>query len=156
MAKKQYRVKLTEKERNQLNEYVKRGKKSARAITRARILLLVDGKQSDAVIAEILSVSRPTVYRVRKRYHQSSLDSALHENPRSGRPAKLTGRQEAKLTALVCSKPPEGHARWTLRLLADELVRLELVDSVHYGTVRNVLKKRVETVAEEAMVYWNH
>src|SRR5262249_23269445 len=141
MAKKPYRVKLTEKERNQLNEYVKRGKKSARAITRARILLLADGKQSDAAIAEILSVSRPTVYRVRKRYGQGGVDRALREDPRSGRPAKLTGRQEAKLTALACSKPPEGYQRWTLRLLADELVRLELVDAVHYGTVRNVLKK---------------
>lgn len=141
MAKKQYRVKLTEKERNQLNEYVKRGKKSARAITRARILLLADGKQSDAAIAEILSVSRPTVYRVRKRYHQGRLDAALREKPRPGRPTKLTGRSEAKRTALAGSKPPQGHARWTLRLLADELVRLELVDSVHYGTVRHVLKK---------------
>lgn len=143
MAKKIYKIKLTKKEREQLNEYIKRGRKSARAITRARILLLADAQRSDDHIAEALSVSRPTVYRVRKRYHQGGVAPALQEKPRPGRPPRLTGRKEAKLTALACSKPPTGHQRWTLRLLAEELVRLELVEAIHYGTVRNVLKKTI-------------
>lgn len=141
MSKKIHEVTLTAQERKQLDEYVKQGKKSARSITRARILLLADRRKSDEQIAEALGTSLPTVYRIRKRYHAEGLKKALKEEARSGAPAKVDARLEAYLIALCCSEPPQGHSRWTLRLLADRLVRLELVDAIDYTTVRNILKK---------------
>jgi transposase len=136
-----YRVRLKEEEREELHQYLRRGRSSARSLTRARILLFADEDRSDEEIIEALKVSRTTVNRIRKRYCQGGLDFALHEKPRSGAPPKIDGRIEAQLTLLACSDPPEGRSRWTLRLLADKLVELESVDSISHMSVHRLLKK---------------
>jgi len=134
-------VRLKEEEREELHQYLRRGRSSARSLTRARILLFADEDRSDEEIIEALKVSRTTVNRIRKRYCQGGLDFALHEKPRSGAPPKIDGRIEAQLTLLACSDPPEGRSRWTLRLLADKLVELESVDSISHMSVHRLLKK---------------
>jgi putative transposase len=134
-------VRLKEVDREELNRYLRRGKSSARSLTRARILLLADEGRSDEEIVEALKVSRTTVNRIRKRYCESGLEFALHEKNRSGAPPKIDGRVEAQLTLLACSEPPEGRSKWTLRLLADKLVELEAVDSISHMSVHRMLKK---------------
>jgi putative transposase len=124
-----------------LNRYLRRGKSSARSLTRARILLLADEGRSDEEIVEALKVSRTTVNRIRKRYCEGGLEFALHERARSGAPPKMDERVEAQLTLLACSEPPEGRSKWTLRLLADKLVELEAVDSISHMSVHRMLKK---------------
>lgn len=132
---------LKEEDREELNLYLRRGKSSARSLTRARILLLADEGRLDEEIVEVLKVSRTTVNRIRKRYCEGGLEFALHEKTRSGAPPKIDGRVEAKLTLLACSEPPEGRSKWTLRLLADKLVELEAVDSISHMSVHRMLKK---------------
>jgi putative transposase len=134
-------VKLKEEERNQLMRFLRKGKSSARSQTRARILLLSDEGLEDDEIVETLKVSKSTVSRIRKRYCTDGLDFALQEKPRSGAPKKMDGRVEAQLTLLACSDPPEGRSKWTVRLLADRLVELEVVDSISHMSVQRVLKK---------------
>lgn len=141
MAKKLYHIELTKSEKVRLQEYVTQGKKSARAINRVRILLLSNEQKTDEEIANVLGVSLPTVHRVRKRYNEEGLTSILEEKYRSGAPAKVDARVEAQLSMIACSEPPEGHSRWTLRLLADKLVELELVDSISHTEVGSLLKK---------------
>ena len=139
--KKLHIVSLNEQEREELKRYLRKGKSSARSLTRARILLLADEGRDDEEIAETLKVSKSTVSRIRTRYCESGLDSALHEKARSGAPPKMDGRIEAQLTLLACSEPPEGRSRWTLRLLADKLVELEAVESISHMSVYRLLKK---------------
>jgi putative transposase len=141
MPQKRYHVRLTAKERGQLLTTLRRGRQSARTLTRARILLLADDQHSDDEIADSLHVGRVTVYRVRKRYVQAGLAGALCEKPRPGAPPKVSSRLEAQLTALACSQPPEGRGRWTLRLLADKVVELDFVQAISHTTIRRVLKK---------------
>lgn len=137
-----YRVDLTENEREHLRQVTRRGKASARKVTRARILSKADEGLLDRQIAEALDVGMATVWRTRKRFVEEGLESALQERPRPGQRCKLDGKEEAHLIAVVCSKPPQGHARWTLRLLADKVVELGFADSMSYETVRRTLKKR--------------
>jgi len=141
MPKQLYPVQLHDDEYLQLHQYVQRGHKPARSITRARILLLVDAQVSDEDIMNTLGVDRKTIYRVRKNYHERGLEQALQEKPRSGAPSKIDGRLEATLTMLACSDPPEGRARWTLQLLADKLIEVKAVDAISLETVRTMLKK---------------
>lgn len=146
MPSKEYHVKLSPAERNELERLTRSGTIKVRKYKRARILLLADeahkdGGKSDPQIAKLVDVSPATIARVRKRFHQEGLESALSEKPRPGRPEKFTGRQRAEITALACSDPPEGYDRWSLRLLANKLVELEMVESIHHDTVREVLKK---------------
>lgn len=141
MPAKKYHVNLTDTERQEILALIKKGRTSARTITRARILLLADEGHPDKEIAAHLHCSTPTVSRIRTRYCAAGVKAALKEESRSGAPPKLTGRDEAALTVLACSTPPEGHARWTLRLLADTLVELELVESISHVTVGKLLKK---------------
>jgi len=136
-----YQVRLTQAEQEQLNQYVNRGKAKARSLTRARILLLANGQWTDEKIAEALKVSMATVFRTRRRYSQEGLEAALKERSRRGGSPKVDSHLEAHLTLLACSEPPEGHSRWTLRLLAGKLVELEWVDSISHTTVRRWLKK---------------
>lgn len=141
MPEKIYPIQLSEEERQQLQKYVKQGKKSARAMNRARILLLADEQQTDGEITKVLGVNRTTIYRVRKEYRIAGINKALEEKPRRGAPAKIDGRVDATLTMLACSDPPEGSGRWTLQLLAEKLVELEVVESISLPTVRTALKK---------------
>ena len=143
---KVYRVRLLPDERKQLQDLLSKGKASARTLTHARILLKtdegVDGPRlTDDEIAEAVDVNRSTVERVRIRCVEAGVVAALH--PRASRqvhPRKLDGVQEAHLVALACSPAPKGRNRWSLRLLADKLVELEVVDDISYETVRQTLK----------------
>lgn len=142
--KKIYDVNLSMAERDHLENLVSTGVESARKLTRARILLKADEKWSDEEISAALDVGQATVGRIRKKYVEGGLDTALNRKKSSRQyERKLDGIAEAHLTALTCSTPPEGRKRWTLRLLADRLVQLEQVDieSVSHETVRRVLKK---------------
>lgn len=138
-------VKLSEKERAHLQGLLRRSAAPARVQTRARVLLLSDRSQgkrrTDEEVAAAVLTSVSTAKRTRWRFLQEGLEAALAEKPRPGRPPKITGEVEAKLTVLACSQPPEGHARWTLRLLADRLVELGYVESISHVAVSNRLKK---------------
>jgi hypothetical protein len=142
-----YRVRLTDAERAELPGLVSSGIAPARMLTRARILLKADHGEggpgwSDAAIAGALEVNPSTVLRVRRQFVRDGLSATLsRKRPDRVYPHRLDGRQEAHLIALTCSAPPDGHARWSLRLLADELVRLEVVETIAHETVRQTLKK---------------
>ena len=144
--KKKYVVTLTPEERQKLREMVSRGK-AARKLVHARILLKADAAAGgpdwqDQAIAEGLEVGRATVERVRQQFVEEGLAAALERRkPRREYPRKLDGDGEAHLIALTCSQAPEGHARWTLRLLAERMVVLEHVEAVSKNTVARVLKK---------------
>lgn len=117
------------------------GNGSNRKHNRARILDLLARNTPAAEIATLLGCSPTTVYNVKHRYQAEGLDSALTEKPRSGKPPRITGESRARITALACSDAPSGHARWTLRLLADKSVELGFVDSISHNHVREILKK---------------
>ena len=138
-------VRLTTEDRKALESMVRGGRNRVRVIKRAQILLLadVDGPKprKQGEIVEALGTSVTTVAATGRRYAQQGLAAALGEKPRPGREPKLTGEVEAHLVVLACSDPPEGQARWTLRLLAGELVRLEHVESISHTAVGNALKK---------------
>jgi transposase len=145
---KRYKVTLTDEERQQLQDLIATGKAAARKLTHARILLKADAAPggpawTDRRIVEALDVGVATVERVRQRFVEEGLEAALgRKKPdRPPRPRKLDGRAEARLIALACSAPPEGRPEWTMQLLADKLVELEVVDAVSDETVRRVLKK---------------
>jgi len=144
MGKHQH-INLPEDERTALEQLIKSGTHSARVIGRARTLLLVDRSQGEKrTIAEVVAaamVSQGTVSNLKKRYFSGGLDRALYDLPRPGAKPKVDGEVEAHLIALACSEPPEGQDRWTLRLLADRLVRLELVESISHVAVGEALKK---------------
>jgi transposase len=137
-------VNLTKEDREYLNQFIRRGKAPARSLTRARILLMADEGYSNKEIAEILKTTRPTVNRIRKRYFQEGLDSAINDKPRSGAPPKIDGRIEAQVTLLACSEPPEGRSAWTLQLLADKLVELNAIDSISTMSIQRILKNTHE------------
>ena len=143
---KKYIVDLTPDERQYLETFTTTGRHAAYQITRARILLKADNRQpghswSDVEISEALDVGVSTVERVRRCFVEAGLDASLRRQPGGGRKRKLNGEQEAHLIALRCSEPPKGQARWTLKLLSDQMVVLGQVDSVSDETVRQVLKK---------------
>lgn len=144
---KQYIVQLSELERAHLHTLIGQGSAPARTLTHARILLKANQGEagpcwSDAAIAGALEVHVTTVARVRHEYVQAGLEAALTRKPpdREYR-RRLDGEQEAHLVALACGAPPDGRKRWTLRLLAERLVALEVVESVSYETVRQTLKQ---------------
>jgi DNA-binding transcriptional ArsR family regulator len=145
--KKKYPVILTQTERDDLKSLIAAGTAPARKLTHARILLKADQSPEgpgwvDDAIAEAVEVSQPTVSRVRKQHFEEGLEAAINRRPPNREyHRKLDGEQEARLVALACSEPPEGQARWSLRLLADKLVELEVVEEVSYQTVRRTLKK---------------
>ena len=142
--KKEFEVKLSLSERNHLTNLISAGTDNARKLTRARILLKADEGWSDEMISRALDVGIATVGRIRRKYVEGGLDKALNRQPsRRQYERKIDGKTEAHLVALVCGEPPEGYAQWTLRLLADRLVKLEQVEieSVSHETVRQVLKK---------------
>lgn len=135
-------VRLKQKERELLKQLLSKGKERSRRLTRCRILLLADEGKKDARIMESLGVARNTVKQIRSRYLKEGLEAALNEQLRCGAPEKFNGRQKVGITAIACSAPPEGRNRWTLRLLADKTVELEIADSISYKTVERILKKR--------------
>jgi transposase len=142
-----YTVRLSKEEREELEGIVKRGKVAAVKRRRAQILLKADARSdgpslTDEQVAQALSVSTRTVGRVRKAYVEQGLSQAIEpKQPERRRVPKLDGEKEARLIAVACQPAPAGRTRWTLRLLADKLVELEIVDSISKDTVRETLKK---------------
>lgn len=144
---KKYRVTLTAEEREQLVAMLNKGKSAARALSHARILLKADQGElgpgwTDEAICNALEVGLCTVMRVRERFVEEGFEAALRPKPSSQlRRRKLDGHQEAQLVTLACGEAPDGRSRWTLRLLADQMVELGHVDTLSYETVRQTLKK---------------
>jgi transposase len=134
-----YRVELTLSEHEQLTALLSGGKHAARKLKRAQILLAADAGASDEEIARDVGVGASTVYRTKRRFVLGNLEAALNEEPRPGATRKLSGKEEALLVATACSKPPAGRARWTLELLAGELVKLTTHERVSRETVRRRL-----------------
>jgi transposase len=122
-------------------DLTRKGEIKVRKYKRAMILLKADEGLTDAQITDAIDTSRPTVERIRKRFVEGGLEKALNEDPRPGQRRKLNGREEAILIATACSKAPDGHDHWTMRLLAGKLVELGVVESISHETVRQTLKK---------------
>ena len=141
MSQKSHCVKLKKHARQYLEKIVESGEDKARKITRCRILLLVDKGKTDQEISDALNVCLATIFNIRRRYCQGGLERAISEEARSGQPPKFKGKSMAKITALACSKPPEGRAKWSLRLLADRVIELAIVETISHVSVHNILKK---------------
>ena len=131
-----YEVSLDKQQRKFLKDITTKGKESARKIKRASILLLADEGKKDKEIMETVRVSDGMVENIRKKFVLEGLENAINEKSRPGQPKKINGRKEAELITLACSQPPEGRAKWTLRLLAD---KIEL--DISHVAVYNTLKK---------------
>ena len=145
MADAKYRFCLTDDEKRELNQMVSSGKRNARQVLDALILLNCDEsegkKQSDEIIGGFLKVGKLRVHRVRKRFFENGMSGVFNLPHGGGRSKQIDGDFEAHLIALSCREPPEGHSQWSLRLLADKMVELEYVESVSHETVRQALKK---------------
>lgn len=157
--KKRYIVRLTIEERTRLVGLIKRGREAAYRRRHAEVLLLVDEgkhgpKQADSAVAERTGFTRRTVEQIRERCVSEGLDAALERKKRSReRLPRLDGESEARLISLACSDAPDGRARWTLHLLSDKLVELEVVESISHECIRQVLKKHHKTLAETNVVH---
>ena len=159
MGKIVYKVTLTQEERTSLVSLTKNGKHSSRKLIHALILLNCDRglfsdeqKRTNKEVAEFLSVGESMVERIKKRFVETGLESALEDKPSEREYIrKADGDLEAHIIALSCSAAPEGFARWSLRMLADKVVELEYVDKISHETVRQVLKKRVKAVEEKRL-----
>lgn len=138
---KSLKIRLKEEEVQFLNIFVKNGLRKAREVYRANVLLLADKGKKDVEIAEILSINRQTVARVKKKYVKEGLESALKDKPRSGQPVKYNEKKQAEIISMACSDPPEGRKRWTIRLLVDEMHGKEGFETVNFESVRLILKK---------------
>jgi len=147
MPTKKYKVTLTKEEREELTALVNTGKGQARRLRRARILLMADANQAnggwkDADIATALKAGVRTVERTRQKCVEAGIEAALnHTRPQKTRPKSLDGQAEARLVQLACSPAPDGRDQWTMQLLADKLIELEVVETVSRETVRTTLKK---------------
>lgn len=133
-------LELSDAERSSLTSLISSGHLSAKVFRRATALLELSRGKSLAEVAQTLSVTYQTVAAWRDSYHERGLD-ALHDKARSGRPVRIDGRQRARITALACSTPPAGRARWSLRLLADRAVELGYCERLSHNAVKEVLKK---------------
>lgn len=138
---KGYKIKLKPQEKKVLKSIVSKGSEKARKITRCRILLLCNENERKGLIASMLGVEAKTVSNICRRYAEEGLEAAINEKPRPGAPSLFDGKLRAKITALACSTPPEGRSQWSLRLLSDKAVELDLVDSISHEDVRRILKK---------------
>ncbi len=136
------KIKLKKEEREFLQQFVKKGTKKARAIARANVLLLADDAYSNDEISNATKVHRQSVWRIKKRFLEEGLDSALKEKPRPGQPRKYTEREEAEIIATACTSPPKGRKRWSVRLLADEMKNRKGFNTINRESVRLILKKR--------------
>ena len=141
MKSKKAPLSLPEGEVSALKSLLSKGVDWVRSLKRAHVLLGLYQSNPMAAICQQAQVSKATVYNVWTRYEQEGLESSLREKPRSGQPSKFDKALQSQLTALACSPAPEGHSRWTLRLLADKLVELRWVDSISHQAVAEQLKK---------------
>ncbi len=136
------KLKLKQEERKLLQEYLKKGTKKARAISRANILLLLDEGWEIITIAKMLNVHRQKIWRTKKRFFEEGLEKSLEERPRSGQPRKYTLKHEADIIAEACTNAPKGRKRWTVRLLAKELKKMKGFGTINRESIRLVLKKQ--------------
>jgi transposase len=136
-----FKVKLKSKEVKLLKGIIGKGIEKARKITRCRILLSCNAGKSKREIASMLCINPNTVSNTCRRYVEEGMEAAINEKPRPGAPPLFDGKLRAKITALACSTPPEGRSQWSLRLLSDKAVELDLVDSISHEEVRRILKK---------------
>jgi len=132
---------LPESARRSLNDMLHKGVHSARKLNRARILLRLDQDIHPKQVAQEVGVCLATVYNIRKKANELGWQKSLEEAKRTGRPIEIIAQERARVTALACTTPPDGRARWTLRLLADKSVELGLVKHISHNTVGQVLKK---------------
>lgn len=147
MKNKKYKVYLSKSQRKELEEITKRGKHTAATVKRANILLNLDENngivQNQEDIAKLLSTSTVTIYKVSKQFIEEGLKATVYRKYRETPPIrpKATGDVEARIIALACSEPPKGRTRWTLRLLEEKVVELQIVDSISDNTIGRLLKK---------------
>src|SRR5689334_23408533 len=137
---KRYRVTLSEEERDRLQELSRKRTAAVRMVQRAQALLLAADGKTDEVIAEHLRMGVTTLERLRRRFVEEGLEASLRERPRPGARPKLGPKEQAMVVALACTKPPEGRHRWTMQLLADRVVELELVPDITDEAIRRLLK----------------
>jgi len=136
------KIKLKKKEREFLRQFVKKGTRKARAIARANVLLLADEDHSNNEISKATGVHRQSIWRIKNRYLDEGLNSALEEKPRSGQPRKYMDEQETEIIAMACTDPPKGRKRWTIRLLAEEMKKKKGFKTINRESIRLILKKR--------------
>ncbi len=149
MAKK-YIVILSDDKQSAVKRLMHKGRVAARRLTRAHILQMAHDQYTDEEIAKALKTSVATIERLRERFVVGGLDFALQEEPRTGAPRKLNGKQEAFLIALACTTPPTGHTCWTMQLLAEKFIESKVPETdVSDETVRRILKKRSQALAAE-------
>ena len=141
MARKPQLIKLSSDELRSLKTSLRKGTSPARVQTRARVLDLLHRQHPPSDIAAVLHVGIATVFNLKRRYLAAGLKATLHDKSRSGKPRQIDGAARAKITALACSTAPDGHARWTLRLLADKAIELGFCATISHSTVKEVLKK---------------
>ena len=134
-------ITLTPEEREFLQRFVRTGTKKARAIRRAKVLLLLDDYYSNEDISKMTDVHRQSIWRTKKRFLEEGLDSVLNERPRPGQPRKYLEKQEAEIIAMACTDPPKGRERWTVRLLTERMRRRKDFETLNRETVRLILKK---------------
>src|SRR5919206_4194045 len=151
--KKQH-ITLTDSDRSALETLLSKGALPVKTFRRATALLELDRGQTLTAVATTLGVKYDTVAAWRDRYQTQSL-AGLHDAPRPGRPIVIDGAQRAKITALACSNAPDGHDRWTLRLLADKVVEAGFCDAISHTTVGTILKKRAKTSSVSDLVHWH-
>ena len=145
-----YIINLNEDERRDLEQMTRKGQAPVRRVKRAQILLHAAEGKTDKAVAQALRVAEATVFRTRRRFVEQGLEAALKESPRPGKARKLNGKQEAFLVALACSQPPKGYQSWTMQMLADQLVTLDVVDSISDETVRRTLKRGKSSLGKGA------
>ena len=138
---KRYRVTLTDEERRRLEDLTRKGKASVRMVRRAQTLLLAADEERDEDIAKALRIGISTVERTRKRCVEEGAEASLHERPRPGARPKLGPKERAYVVALACTKPPEGRHRWSMQMLADKLIELEMVPDITDEAIRLLLKR---------------
>lgn len=145
MPIQKYPINLEEHEIHALEKFVASGSKNAREINRARVLLLANKGEKNKKIAELLGITRDAVWYIRKNFcketERKHILNLLKDKPREGRPIKIDSRVETKMTMIACSDPPEGAAKWTMQMIADKLVKLEVINSISDESVRLSLKK---------------
>ena len=141
MVAKRYRVTLTDDERKGLQELARKRTAPVRAVRRAQALLLAAEGKTDEVIAERLRMGVATLERLRRRFVEEGLGASLRERPRPGARPKLGPKEQAFVVALACTKPPEGRHRWTMQMLADRVVELQLVPDISDEAIRRLLKR---------------
>lgn len=137
------KINLKKKEVSYLGTFVSQGKKNARALTRARILLLVQKKEKDVNIQKLLSVGRSTIWRVKNNYFKKGIEYALTERERPGQPPKYLKKHKAEIIAYACTTPPKGRKRWSVRLLAEELKKKKNFKTINRESIRLILKKAI-------------